>query len=152
MRALFLMHIMAFSAGTGGVEEMEDVEAIHRAYLTPAHKRKGKGGRQPAADPRLDPGIDPKRARRILANRLSAARSKMKQKSHVEVGLLSTHTVPTPLIWSASAAVCALSGTRIRQRDHHPRDTPSALKENKKEDKRRPGPQGMCMEAKTGSV
>lgn len=64
---------------------MEDVEAIHRAYLTPAHKRKGKGGRQPAADPRLDPGIDPKRARRILANRLSAARSKMKQKSHVEV-------------------------------------------------------------------
>ncbi|BDA44827.1 probable transcription factor VIP1 at C-terminar half [Coccomyxa sp. Obi] len=64
--------------------EMEDVEAIHRAYLTPAHKRKGKGGRQPAADPRLDPGIDPKRARRILANRLSAARSKMKQKSHVE--------------------------------------------------------------------
>lgn len=65
--------------------EMEDVEAIHRAYLTPAHKRKGKGGRQPAADPRLDPGIDPKRARRILANRLSAARSKMKQKSHVEV-------------------------------------------------------------------
>lgn len=64
---------------------VEDAEAIHRAYLTPAHKRKGKGGRQPAADPRLDPAIDPKRARRILANRLSAARSKMKQKSHVEV-------------------------------------------------------------------
>ena len=62
-----------------------DAEAVHLAYLTPAHKRKGKGGRQPAADPRLDPGIDPKRARRILANRLSAARSKMKQKSHVEV-------------------------------------------------------------------
>ena len=73
-----------------GGEEVEaeadaDAEAVHLAYLTPAHKRKGKGGRQPAADPRLDPGIDPKRARRILANRLSAARSKMKQKSHVEV-------------------------------------------------------------------
>lgn len=48
-------------------------------------KRKGKGGRQPAMDPRLDPNVDPKRAKRILANRLSAARSKMKQKSHVEV-------------------------------------------------------------------
>ncbi|EIE21590.1 hypothetical protein COCSUDRAFT_66962 [Coccomyxa subellipsoidea C-169] len=79
-----LTHPDTLNPGTGGVEEMEDVEAIHRAYLTPAHKRKGKGGRQPAADPRLDPGIDPKRARRILANRLSAARSKMKQKSHVE--------------------------------------------------------------------
>jgi hypothetical protein len=31
--------------------------------------RKGKGGRQPAADPRLEPGMDPKRAKRILANR-----------------------------------------------------------------------------------
>lgn len=60
-------------------------EVAHLAYLTPPHKRKGKGGRQPAADPRLDPNIDPKRARRILANRLSAARSKMKQKSHVDV-------------------------------------------------------------------
>ncbi|KAK9908303.1 hypothetical protein WJX75_005720 [Coccomyxa subellipsoidea] len=74
----------ALDQGRLGGEEMEDVEAIHRAYLTPAHKRKGKGGRQPAADPRLDPSVDPKRARRILANRLSAARSKMKQKSHVE--------------------------------------------------------------------
>ena len=42
------------------------------------------GGRQPASDPRLDPAIDPKRAKRILANRLSAARSKLKQKSHLE--------------------------------------------------------------------
>ena len=49
-----------------------------------AARRKGKGGRQPALDPRLDPAIDPKRARRILANRLSAARSKLKQKSHLE--------------------------------------------------------------------
>ena len=54
-------------------------------YLTPPELRKGKGGRQPALDPRLDPNVDPKRAKRILANRLSAARSKMKQKSHVDV-------------------------------------------------------------------
>ena len=31
--------------------------------------RRGKGGRQPAADPRLDPDMDPKKAKRILANR-----------------------------------------------------------------------------------
>ena len=55
------------------------------ACLSPQNKRKGKGGRQPAMDPRLDPNVDPKKAKRILANRLSAARSKMKQKSHVEV-------------------------------------------------------------------
>lgn len=33
-----------------------------------------------------DPSIDPKRARRIMANRLSAAKSKMKQKSVAQVG------------------------------------------------------------------
>lgn len=32
-------------------------------------RRKGKGGRRPAADPRIDPNIDPKKARRIVANR-----------------------------------------------------------------------------------
>ena len=42
-------------------------------------RRKGKGGRTPAADPRLDPNMDPKKAKRILANRQSAARSKLKQ-------------------------------------------------------------------------
>jgi hypothetical protein len=36
-------------------------------------------------DPRLDPTIDPKRAKRILANRLSAARSKSKQRGHLDV-------------------------------------------------------------------
>mmetsp|Transcript_17277 Transcript_17277/g.37276 ORF Transcript_17277/g.37276 Transcript_17277/m.37276 type:complete len:515 (-) Transcript_17277:1247-2791(-) len=46
--------------------------------------RKGKGGRQPAQDPRSDPSIDPKKAKRILANRQSAARSKLKQKLLVE--------------------------------------------------------------------
>lgn len=32
-------------------------------------RRKGKGGRRPAADPRIDPTIDPKKAKRIVANR-----------------------------------------------------------------------------------
>jgi hypothetical protein len=32
-----------------------------------------------------DPRIDPKKARRIMANRLSAAKSKMKQKSSTQV-------------------------------------------------------------------
>lgn len=47
-------------------------------------QRKGKGGRAPAGDPRLDPRIDPRKARRILANRISAARSKLKQKLILE--------------------------------------------------------------------
>jgi hypothetical protein len=57
----------------------------HSQYLTAPHLRKGKGGRQPAQDPRMDPNIDPKKAKRILANRLSAAKSKMKQKTALEV-------------------------------------------------------------------
>ena len=61
------------------------MEVAHRAFLVPAHKKRGKGGRQPAADPRLDPSIDARRAKRILANRLSAARSKMKQKNQMDV-------------------------------------------------------------------
>lgn len=60
-------------------------------YLTPAEKRKGKGGRQPASDPRLDPSVDPKKARRILANRLSAARSKLKQRSQLDVSSFAIH-------------------------------------------------------------
>ena len=60
----------------------------HSHYLIPPDQRKGRGGRQPALDPRLDPSVDPKRAKRILANRLSAARSKMKQKTHMEVWAL----------------------------------------------------------------
>ena len=64
-----------------------DVEVAHRAFLVPPHKKRGKGGRQPASDPRLDPNIDERRAKRILANRLSAARSKMKQKNQMDVSL-----------------------------------------------------------------
>ena len=63
-----------------------DIKSLHSVYLTPQHKRKGKGGRQPAEDPRLDPNMDPKRAKRILNNRLSAARSKAKQRTAQDVG------------------------------------------------------------------
>lgn len=56
----------------------------HSQFLTAPHMRKGKGGRQPKMDPRMDPNIDPKKARRILANRLSAAKSKLKQKTALE--------------------------------------------------------------------
>ena len=56
----------------------------HSQFLTAPHMRKGKGGRQPKIDPRMDPNIDPKKARRILANRLSAAKSKLKQKTALD--------------------------------------------------------------------
>eukprot|EP00887_Chlorella_sp_A99_P006481 scaffold3.g6481.t1 len=56
----------------------------HADYLTPPALRKGRGGRQPSADPRMDPRIDPKKARRILANRLSAAKSKLKRKNQTQ--------------------------------------------------------------------
>ncbi|KAK9809978.1 hypothetical protein WJX72_002902 [[Myrmecia] bisecta] len=49
-------------------------------HLMPPSMRRGKGGRQASIDPRLDPDLDDKRARRILSNRLSAARSKLKQR------------------------------------------------------------------------
>lgn len=61
--------------------DLNRYDVPHAEFLTPPHLRKGKGGRQPAADPRLDPRIDPRKAKRILANRLSAAKSKLKQKS-----------------------------------------------------------------------
>ena len=56
----------------------------HAQFLTAPSMRKGKGGRQPKMDPRMDPNIDPKKAKRILANRLSAAKSKLKQKTAME--------------------------------------------------------------------
>ena len=56
----------------------------HAQFLTAPSMRKGKGGRQPKMDPRMDPNIDPKKAKRILANRLSAAKSKLKQKTVME--------------------------------------------------------------------
>lgn len=72
------------SRSANDVSDLSKYSVPHSEFLTPPHLRKGKGGRQPAADPRLDPKIDPKKARRILANRLSAAKSKLKQKSATE--------------------------------------------------------------------
>lgn len=80
MPALLIM-LTARAAATA------DIKSLHNVYLTPQHKRKGKGGRQPAGDPRLDPNMDPKRAKRILNNRLSAARSKAKQRTAQDVSL-----------------------------------------------------------------
>ena len=56
----------------------------HAPFLTAPHMRTGRGGRKPSGDPRMDPNIDPKKARRILANRLSAAKSTMKRKMRLE--------------------------------------------------------------------
>ena len=93
MRLQYAMHAFGIKPSTkmlaavaAAVDNMSTADVLAElACLSPQNKRKGKGGRQPAMDPRLDPNVDPKKAKRILANRLSAARSKMKQKSHVEV-------------------------------------------------------------------
>ncbi|KAL3157768.1 hypothetical protein ABBQ32_012194 [Trebouxia sp. C0010 RCD-2024] len=95
-----------------GVDTMSTADVLAElAYLNPRNKRKGKGGRQPAMDPRLDPNVDPKKAKRILANRLSAARSKMKQKSHVEalrrrIDLLSKQKSDTKATLAAAKSSC----------------------------------------------
>ncbi|GIL53862.1 hypothetical protein Vafri_9378 [Volvox africanus] len=66
------------------LEVLGDLEPQTVSALLEKVQRKGKGGRAPAEDPRLDPSIDPRKARRILANRISAARSKLKQKLILE--------------------------------------------------------------------
>lgn len=66
------------------LELLGDLEPQAMSALLEKVQRKGKGGRAPAEDPRLDPNIDPRKARRILANRISAARSKLKQKLLLE--------------------------------------------------------------------
>ena len=82
---LLMISIQDFDSRAGASRRSNVNALTEQDLLNAVGKRKGKGGRQPAMDPRLDPNVDPKRAKRILANRLSAARSKMKQKSHVEV-------------------------------------------------------------------
>jgi len=64
-------------------------EATFKKFLEKEPKQR-KGSRKNAPDPRLDPNIDPRRAKRIVANRESAARSKAKQKQHLE-NLKSMH-------------------------------------------------------------
>ena len=58
-------------------------EKFQKFMRQPTQKRR-TGKRPTAKDPRLDPSIDPKKAKRILANRKSAARSKNKQKESLE--------------------------------------------------------------------
>lgn len=44
-------------ASTPTGSDMERYNVPHLPFLTPPHMRKGKGGRQPAADPRLVSGV-----------------------------------------------------------------------------------------------
>lgn len=67
-----------------GLEEVPELADLPQV-LSQVSQLRGRGGRQPASDPRLDPKIDPKRAQRIVANRQSAARSKMRQKNRHDV-------------------------------------------------------------------
>ncbi|KAI3436031.1 hypothetical protein D9Q98_002088 [Chlorella vulgaris] len=105
-------------------DELERYNVPHLPFLTPPHLRKGRGGRQPAIDPRLDPSVDPKRARRIMANRLSAAKSKLRQKNSAQAeaqvaelerlqaeGLLPK---PEPMDASPAAIAPSLSNTQRR--------------------------------------
>ena len=100
-----------------GAARTADAEVAHRAFLVPAHKKRGKGGRQPAQDPRLDPNIDERKAKRILANRLSAARSKMKQKNQMEV-----HAPLTPFLKSFSPVQCTVELSSVFYIAFYPTD------------------------------
>lgn len=75
---------LPFSTFEKIVQELSGIECLQSMLLFRPNKKKGKGGRQPAKDPRLDPNMCPKRAKRIVANRLSAAKSKQKQKEQIE--------------------------------------------------------------------
>lgn len=70
---------------TAGQEELDALAAAHAHLLIPPHLRTNRGGRQPAANPRSDPAVGPVQARRILKNRLSAARSKLRKKAAAQV-------------------------------------------------------------------
>ncbi|WZN62765.1 BZIP domain-containing protein [Chloropicon roscoffensis] len=70
-------------------QEKVEAEPLDEKEFNKLLKKQTKGKkkqntRKTAPDPRLDPNIDPKRAKRIIANRESAARSKAKQKEHLE--------------------------------------------------------------------
>ena len=67
------------------IEDMDALVAAHAEHMTPHHLRTHKGGRAPAADPRDNPAYTPTQARRIMKNRLSAARSKLRRKTAIQV-------------------------------------------------------------------
>ncbi|QDZ18130.1 BZIP domain-containing protein [Chloropicon primus] len=74
---------------TSATEKQGEAKPLDKNVFKKLLEEKPKGKqrkntRKTAPDPRLDPNIDPKRAKRIIANRESAARSKAKQKQHLE--------------------------------------------------------------------
>ena len=71
--------------GSGG--QAKGAASLDEGVFNTLLEKKPKGkrnARKTAPDPRLDPSICPKKAKRIIANRASAARSKAKQKKHLE--------------------------------------------------------------------
>ena len=69
---------------SGEVDGVVWDESSFQRFLTTEPKKRNVSNKKLAPDPRLDPNVDPKRAKRIVANRESAARSKNKQKRHLE--------------------------------------------------------------------
>ena len=59
---------------------MDSLAAELAGHLMPSHLRRGRGGRLPAPDPRTNRKLSQHQAQRILKNRLSAARSKLRSK------------------------------------------------------------------------
>jgi hypothetical protein len=74
--------------------------------------RKKHNGRRPLMDPRLDPNIDPKKAQRILANRQSAARTKLRQQMIIESAKVCGRACAAVLL----LACCACAMPVIQQR------------------------------------
>lgn len=60
---------------------MDSLAAELEEHLMPSHLRGRRGGRLPAPDPRTNHKLSQTQAQRILKNRLSAARSKLRSKT-----------------------------------------------------------------------
>ena len=60
---------------------MDSLAAELAGHLMPSHLHGRRGGRLPAPDPRTDRKLSQPEAQRILKNRLSAARSKLRSKT-----------------------------------------------------------------------
>lgn len=77
----------------GGSGELERYNVPHLQFLTPPHLRKGKGGRQPAIDPRLVSRLAQPGARRVGARAAAAT---------IASALASPHTRAAPLLYCGS--------------------------------------------------
>ncbi len=62
---------MASILGETDEKMLAELDSLASSLLTPTPRKTGKrgGGRSTLGDPRMDPEIDPKKARRIFANR-----------------------------------------------------------------------------------